>query len=123
MPHDPPWESRKGCFFPSWSMVPPGAGLAERLALDDPHVQAVDPLDVGHLVLVALRGPLREQVVALGHVRVRIDHPQTLGQLQHHVPSSSIGAGGSRPAAAHHPSPAPIAHFQLKIENETSPVR
>ena len=49
-------------------------GLAERLPLDHPHVHAVDPLDVGHLVLVPLRRPLGEEVVTLRHVRVGVDH-------------------------------------------------
>ena len=27
MPHVPPWESAKGCLWPSWSMVPPEPAL------------------------------------------------------------------------------------------------
>ncbi len=71
-------------------MLPPvvvdraaGAGLSERLPFDDPHVQAVDPLDVRDLVLVPLRCPLGEQIVPLGHVRVCVDHPQTFSHLKH----------------------------------------
>ncbi|SQE00478.1 hypothetical protein FMEAI12_6640017 [Parafrankia sp. Ea1.12] len=60
-----------------------GACLAERLALDDPHVDAVDPLDVGDPVLVAFRRPFGEQVVALGHVCVGVDHSNSVSQLDH----------------------------------------
>jgi hypothetical protein len=71
-----------------------GTRLAEGLAFDHPHVQAVDPLDTGNLVLIALRRPLREQVVPLGQVRVRVDHTDTLGQLHHRVLP-----GGAHPRA------------------------
>jgi len=45
--------------------------------------ETFDPLDVGHLVLVALRRPAGEQVVALGHMRVGVHHSQTFSQLEH----------------------------------------
>ena len=59
------------------------ARLAEGVAVDDPHVHAVDLLDVRHLVLVALRCSLGEQVVPLGHVSVGVDDANALGQLRH----------------------------------------
>ena len=83
MPHDPPWESLYGCLLPSWSMVPPEPALPKVVAVDDPHVHAVDLHDVGHLVLVALRRPLGEEIVTLGHVSVGVDDADALGQLRH----------------------------------------
>ncbi len=52
----------------------PRTGLAERLPVDHPHVHAVDPLDMGDLVLIALRRALGEEVVTLRHVGVGVDH-------------------------------------------------
>ena len=75
---------------------PARARPAERGALDDPHVLAVDALDVRDPVLVALRRPRGEQVVALGHVRVGIDHSQALGKLHHLGHPISVDSGRRR---------------------------
>ena len=83
MPHEPPLGVAERVLLPGVVDGAAGAGLAERLPLDDPHVHAVDPLDVRDLVLVALRCPLGEQIVPLGHVRVCVDNPKTFGHLKH----------------------------------------
>ena len=83
MPHEPPWESLERVLLAVVVDRAAGARLAERVAVDDPHVHAVDLLDVRDLVLVPLRRPLGEEVVTLGHVRVGVDDADALGQFRH----------------------------------------
>jgi hypothetical protein len=54
------------------------AGEAQLDAVDVPHGLAVDLDDVRDAVLVLGGGPLRPQVVGLGQVGVRVDHPQPI---------------------------------------------
>ena len=83
MPHEPPCDSMNGCFLPSRSTVPPEPALPKRLpSMTHVSIPSIS-IDVRHLVLVALRCPLGEQIVALRHVGVRIDDPDALGQFRH----------------------------------------
>ena len=83
MPHDPPWELDERVLLAVAVDGAARARLAEGVAVDDPHVHAVDLDDVRHLVLVALRCPLGEEIVTLRHVGVGIDDADALGQFRH----------------------------------------
>ena len=82
-----PCVSSNGNLSPSRSITPP-ARAGPRGAPSIVHIGlAVDLGDLGDTVLVALRRPRREQVVALGHVRVGVDDADFVGQCHVWTPA------------------------------------
>src|SRR6476659_2501161 len=92
-----------------------GSGSAEGVSVEDPHVDAVDLDDVGDLVLVPLGRPLREEVVALGHVRVGVDDAQSFYQSGHGSLSRWIVVGASK--ATGRPPSDSISNFISTIDS------